>query len=48
MMHENDIVISGISGRYPNSDNVYELWNNLTSGQSMLTTDDQRWPLLKF
>lgn len=27
-----DIVVSGLSGRFPNSDNVDEFWDNLIAG----------------
>ena len=45
--HPDDIVISGIGGRYPNSDNVDQFWTNLMSGLEMTTIDDSRWPLGK-
>lgn len=40
-----DIVISGISGRFPESDNVDELAENLLSHVDMITEDDRRWPI---
>ncbi|KAI1292133.1 Fatty acid synthase [Halotydeus destructor] len=40
-----DIVISGISGRFPESDNVDELSENLLNHVDMITEDDRRWPL---
>lgn len=44
---EDDIVISGVSGRYPNSDSLNEFWDNLMSGQPLFTPDE-RWPPSKF
>lgn len=40
-----DIVISGISGRFPESDNTDEFADNLLNGVDMITEDDRRWPL---
>jgi fatty acid synthase len=39
-----DIVISGISGRYPESDSVDEFAQNLYNKVDMITQDDRRWP----
>lgn len=42
-------VVSGIAGRFPNADNLNELWDNLLYGKDMvLGPDDKRWPLGKF
>uniref|UniRef100_A0A672GZY7 Fatty acid synthase n=1 Tax=Salarias fasciatus TaxID=181472 RepID=A0A672GZY7_SALFA len=38
-----DIVIAGISGRLPESDNLQEFWENLINGVDMVTEDDRRW-----
>lgn len=38
-----DIVISGISGRFPESVDVTEFWENLTNGVDMVTDDGRRW-----
>ncbi|RWS10399.1 hypothetical protein B4U79_10038, partial [Dinothrombium tinctorium] len=38
-------VIAGISGRYPNSDNLEQFWNNLMNGAQMCSVDDTRWPV---
>lgn len=39
-------VVSGIAGRFPNADNLNELWDNLLNGRDMvLGPDDKRWPL---
>ncbi|RWS04829.1 fatty acid synthase-like protein, partial [Dinothrombium tinctorium] len=43
--NEDDIVISGISGRFPNSDNIEEFWSNLISGNELYSSDDRRWPV---
>ena len=45
---DEDIVISGISGRYPESENVDEFWNNLLHGEELASIDDRRWPVGKF
>ena len=39
-----DIVISGIAGRFPESDNMDEYANNLFKNIDMVTDDDRRWP----
>ncbi|XP_063817309.1 fatty acid synthase [Pseudophryne corroboree] len=38
-----DIVIAGIAGRLPESDNLQEFWENLIGGVDMVTEDDRRW-----
>ncbi|KAM4691284.1 fatty acid synthase isoform 2-T2 [Rhinophrynus dorsalis] len=38
-----DIVIAGIAGRLPESDNLQEFWENLIQGVDMVTEDDRRW-----
>lgn len=38
-----DIVIAGISGRLPESENLQEFWENLINGVDMVTEDDRRW-----
>lgn len=40
-----DIVISGIAGRFPESDNMDEFAKNLFNGVDMVTSDDRRWPI---
>lgn len=42
---DEEIVISGISGRFPESDNIDELKDNLYNHVDMITADDRRWPL---
>ena len=44
---DDDIVISGISGRYPESENVEEFWYKLLNGIPMYSQDDRRWPVGK-
>ena len=39
-----DIVISGISCRLPESNNMDEFAKNLMEGIDMVTEDDRRWP----
>ncbi|XP_060796063.1 fatty acid synthase isoform X1 [Neoarius graeffei] len=38
-----EIVIAGISGRLPESNNLEEFWQNLVNGVDMVTEDDRRW-----
>ncbi|KAI2797161.1 hypothetical protein BLOT_011139 [Blomia tropicalis] len=42
---DDDIVISGISGRFPESDSMDELESNLMNHVDMVTCDDRRWPV---
>ena len=44
---DDDIVISGISGRFPESDSMDELESNLMNHVDMVTCDDRRWPVGK-
>jgi hypothetical protein len=39
-----DIVISGMGGRFPESDTVDEFANNLYNNVDMIVDDDRRWP----
>lgn len=39
-----DIVITGISGRFPESDSMDEFRDNLFNGVDMITGGDSRWP----
>ena len=44
-----EIAIIGISGRYPEAENVRELWNNLKSGRDCITEiPKSRWDWRKF
>lgn len=46
---DSGFVVSGIAGRFPNADNLNELWDNLLNGRDMvLGPDDKRWPLGEF
>ena len=38
-----DVVISGVSGRLPESDNVEEFRQHLVNKEDMVTEDDRRW-----
>ncbi|XP_041830190.1 fatty acid synthase isoform X2 [Melanotaenia boesemani] len=38
-----EIVIAGISGRLPESNNLEEFWENLINSVDMVTEDDRRW-----
>lgn len=42
-----EVVISGIAGVFPESDNVEELKTLLFSKQNGITLDSRRWPLGK-
>jgi hypothetical protein len=39
-----EIVISGVGGRFPESDTVDEFANNLYNKVDMIVDDDRRWP----
>ena len=43
-----DIVITGISGCFPESENVYQFQDNLINKVDMVTEDDRRWKLGEF
>lgn len=38
-----EVVIAGMSGKLPESENLQEFWANLISGVDMVTDDDRRW-----
>jgi len=40
-----DIVISGIAGRFPEADSMDEFASKLFRGEDMVTCDDRRWPV---
>lgn len=40
-----DIVISGISGRYPECESLQEFWDKLSSGIELISSDERRWPI---
>lgn len=39
-----EVVISGISGRFPESNSIDEFRENLFAGLDLVTDDDRRWP----
>ena len=41
--HDNEVVISGISGRFPNSNNMHEFSDNLYNKVDMVDDDERRW-----
>lgn len=41
---EDDIVISGMSGRFPECDSVEEFYEKLFSGIDLVHENDTRWP----
>lgn len=43
-MIKDDIVISGFSGRFPESSNVEEFMTHLLSGVDMVNEEPRRWP----
>jgi acyl transferase domain-containing protein len=43
-----DIVITGIAGCFPESENVYQFQDNLYNKVDMVTEDDRRWKLGEF
>jgi len=38
-----EVVVSGLSGRLPESDNIAEFREHLINGEDMITDDDRRW-----
>lgn len=40
---DDEIVISGIGGRYPESNSLDEFRDNLYNNVDMITSDDRRW-----
>lgn len=40
---DDEVVISGVAGRFPESDNVQQLEENLMSKRDLVTDDDRRW-----
>ncbi|XP_004432939.1 PREDICTED: fatty acid synthase isoform X2 [Ceratotherium simum simum] len=38
-----EVVIAGMSGKLPESENMQEFWANLIGGVDMVTDDDRRW-----
>lgn len=44
MNQDDDVVISGFSGRLPESNSIEEFKQNLYDGVDMVTDDERRWP----
>lgn len=42
-----DIVVSGMSGRFPESDSIEEFEHNLYNQIDMVVEDERRWPFGK-
>ncbi|GAB0087210.1 Fatty acid synthase [Sergentomyia squamirostris] len=42
--HQDEIVITGFSGRFPESSNIQEFADNLFTGVDMVNDDPRRWP----
>jgi len=42
-VHAGEVVISGLSGRFPQSDNIAEFREHLINGDDMITENDGRW-----
>ena len=40
---QDGVVITGISGRLPESENIEEFRRHLINGDDMVTDDDRRW-----
>jgi fatty acid synthase len=45
---DEEVVISGIAGYFPDSENVYQFRDNLFNKVDMITDDGRRWKLGKF
>lgn len=43
-----EVVISGLAGKYPDSDNVHEFMENLFNKYDMVNDDTRRWKHSKF
>ncbi|MFH4976009.1 hypothetical protein AB6A40_002718 [Gnathostoma spinigerum] len=41
---QEEIVITGVSGRFPRSENIQEFGDLLLNGEDLVTEDDLRWP----
>lgn len=47
MRDQEEVVISGIAGRYPESENIDEFWSKLLAGVDLVTEDARRYPMGK-
>jgi hypothetical protein len=43
-----DVVISGMAGRFPESENIYKFKENLYNKVDMVTEENKRWDVGKF
>ena len=43
--NQEEIVISGCAGKFPESNNIAEFEHNLYNGIDMITADARRWPV---
>ena len=43
-INDNDFVITGVSGRFPEANSIQEFADNLFNGVDMVTANDRRWP----
>ena len=43
VISKDEIVITGLSGRLPESDNIEEFRRHLVNGDDMVTEDNRRW-----
>ena len=41
---QEDVVISGMAGRFPQSDSIDEFWDHLMNGDLLVSMDSSRWP----
>ena len=41
---DDEVVITGISGRFPECDSMEEFKEQLLAGIDLVTADDRRWP----
>ncbi|CAG7717692.1 unnamed protein product [Allacma fusca] len=46
--YNGDVVISGIAGKFPESENLEEFWQNLHNGVDMVTEIHDRWNVESF
>ncbi|XP_014614763.1 PREDICTED: fatty acid synthase-like, partial [Polistes canadensis] len=44
-LEENAVVISGVSGKFPKSENINDLRTNLINGEDCVSSDHTRWKL---
>lgn len=43
-IYKGDVVVSGMGGRFPESDDIEEFKKNLYDGVDMVTMDGKQWP----